>query len=132
MFKSQINALDKHKRFESLQQAKEKLQRMIETDPRLNNFKSNILLNLTNDGLLIQITDSQDRPMFRVGSELPESYMNGILQALVPLLQELPNALSLTGHTDSLPYAGGEGGYSNWELSAGRANAAGACWFAPG
>ena len=62
--------------------------------------------------------------MFRVGSELPESYMNGILQALVPLLQELPNALSLTGHTDSLPYAGGDGGYSNWELSAGRANAA--------
>ncbi|EPA1253465.1 flagellar motor protein MotB [Enterobacter bugandensis] len=124
VFKGQINAIDKHKRFESLKQAKEKLQRMIETDPRLNNFKSNILLNLTNDGLLIQITDSQDRPMFRVGSELPESYMNGILQALVPLLQELPNALSLTGHTDSLPYAGGDGGYSNWELSAGRANAA--------
>ncbi|MCK7317276.1 flagellar motor protein MotB [Enterobacter sichuanensis] len=124
VFKAKIGNLDRHKRVESLKQAKEKLQRMIETDPRLNNFKSNILLNLTNDGLLIQITDSQDRPMFRVGSELPESYMNGILQALVPLLQELPNALSLTGHTDSLPYAGGEGGYSNWELSAGRANAA--------
>ncbi|MCA2024391.1 flagellar motor protein MotB [Enterobacter sp. K16B] len=124
VFKGQLNQIDKHKRVESLKQAKEKLQKMIETDPRLNNFKSNILLNLTNDGLLIQITDSQDRPMFRVGSELPESYMNGILQALVPLLQELPNTLSLTGHTDSLPYAGGEGGYSNWELSAGRANAA--------
>ncbi|EKK5416432.1 flagellar motor protein MotB [Enterobacter ludwigii] len=124
VFKAKIGNLDRHKRVESLKQAKEKLQKMIETDPRLNNFKSNILLNLTNDGLLIQITDSQDRPMFRVGSELPESYMNGILQALVPLLQELPNALSLTGHTDSLPYAGGDGGYSNWELSAGRANAA--------
>lgn len=124
VFKAKIGNLDQHKRLESLKQAKEKLQRMIETDPRLNNFKSNILLNLTNDGLLIQITDSQDRPMFRVGSELPESYMNGILLALVPLLQELPNALSLTGHTDSLPYAGGDGGYSNWELSSGRANAA--------
>lgn len=124
VFKAKIGNLDQHKRLESLKQAKEKLQRMIETDPRLNNFKSNILLNLTNDGLLIQITDSQDRPMFRVGSELPESYMNGILQALVSLLQELPNALSLTGHTDSLPYAGGDGGYSNWELSSGRANAA--------
>lgn len=124
VFKGQLSRIDKLKRAESLRQAKEKLQKMIETDLRLNNFKSNILLNLTNDGLLIQITDSQDRPMFRVGSELPESYMNGILQALVPLLQELPNALSLTGHTDSLPYAGGDGGYSNWELSAGRANAA--------
>ena len=109
---------------ESLKQARDKLQQMIETDPRLNNFKSNIMLRLTNDGLLIQITDSQDRPMFRVGSELPESYMNGILQALVPLLQELPNKISLTGHTDSLPYAGGTSGYSNWELSSGRANAA--------
>jgi chemotaxis protein MotB len=124
VFKSHLNSSDRHKRLESLKQAKEKLQKIIETDPRLNNFKSNILLNLTNDGLLIQITDSQDRPMFRVGSELPESYMNGILQALVPLLQELPNKLSLTGHTDSLPYAGGDGGYSNWELSSGRANAA--------
>ncbi|MCU6217306.1 flagellar motor protein MotB [Enterobacter bugandensis] len=124
VFKGQLSQIDKHKRFESLNQAKVRLQKMIETDPRLNNFKSNILLNLTNDGLLIQITDSQNRPMFRVGSEQPESYMNGILLALVPLLQELPNALSLTGHTDSLPYAGGDGGYSNWELSAGRANAA--------
>ena len=124
VLKGQLSRIDNRKRAESLKQAKQKLQKMIETDPRLNSFKSNILLNLTNDGLLIQITDSQDRPMFRVGSELPESYMNGILLALVPLLQELPHALSLTGHTDSLPYAGGDGGYSNWELSAGRANAA--------
>ncbi|MGU3524265.1 flagellar motor protein MotB [Enterobacteriaceae bacterium C23F] len=115
---------DRQRMIQSLKQAKEKLQKMIETDPRLNNFKSNLLLTLTNDGLLIQITDTQDRPMFKVGSELPETYMNGILQALVPLLNELPNKLSLTGHTDSLPFAGGEGGYSNWELSSGRANAA--------
>lgn len=120
-FKSKI---DTYKRqMESLKRAKQKLEQMIETDPRLNNFKTNLLLTLTNDGLLIQITDSQQRPMFDIGSELPESYMYGILQALVPLLNELPNAISLTGHTDSLPYSGGVHGYSNWELSAGRANA---------
>lgn len=123
VFKSRIDAQRRQKMLESLHQAKQKLQQMIETDPRLNNFKSNILLTLTNDGLLIQITDSQQRPMFKVGSESPEPYMNGILQALVPLLNELPNKISLTGHTDSLPYSGGAGGYSNWELSAGRANA---------
>lgn len=122
--RGQPDSGNRQRLIQSLKQAKEKLQAMIETDPRLNNFKSNLLLTLTNDGLLIQITDTQDRPMFKVGSELPESYMNGILQALVPLLQELPNKLSLTGHTDSLPFAGGEGGYSNWELSSGRANAA--------
>ncbi|MFP2239371.1 flagellar motor protein MotB [Pseudescherichia vulneris] len=124
VYKGKLDSMDRQKRVQSLRQAKEKLQAMIETDPRLNNFKSNILLTLTNDGLLIQITDTEDRPMFKVGSERPEQYMNGILQALVPLLNELPNTLSLTGHTDSLPYAGGDGGYSNWELSSGRANAA--------
>jgi len=62
--------------------------------------------------------------MFQLGSEMPEPYMAGILQALAPLLQELPNKLSLAGHTDSLPYSGGHTGYSNWELSSGRANAA--------
>ncbi|MFK3660806.1 flagellar motor protein MotB [Scandinavium sp. NPDC088450] len=124
VFKGKLDSMERQRRMQSLKQAKEKLQAMIETDQRLNNFKSNLLLTLTNDGLLIQITDSQDRPMFKVGSERPEQYMNGILQALVPLLNELPNKLSLTGHTDSLPYAGGEGGYSNWELSAGRANSA--------
>ncbi|MFJ3457612.1 flagellar motor protein MotB [Scandinavium goeteborgense] len=124
VFKGKLDSMDRQRRVQSLRQAKEKLQAMIETDPRLNNFKSNILLTLTNDGLLIQITDTEDRPMFKVGSERPEQYMYGILQALVPLLNELPNTLSLTGHTDSLPYAGGDGGYGNWELSSGRANAA--------
>lgn len=124
VFKGKIDGNNRQKMFESLRQAKQKLQQMIENDPRLSNFKSNLLLTLTNDGLLIQITDSQQRPMFQVGSERPESYMNGILQALVPLLNELPNKISLTGHTDSLPYAGGDRGYSNWELSSGRANAA--------
>ena len=122
--KGKLDDFKKQRMHQSLKQAKAKLQQMIETDPRLNNFKSNLLLTLTNDGLLIQITDSENRPMFKVGSERPESYMNGILQALVPLLNELPNKLSLTGHTDALPYTGGDGGYGNWELSSGRANAA--------
>lgn len=61
--------------------------------------------------------------MFKVGSKTPEPYMRGILQALVPVLNELPNRISLTGHTDSLPYANGEAGYGNWELSSDRANA---------
>ncbi|AUX73468.1 flagellar motor protein MotB [Erwinia pyrifoliae] len=122
--KYQVDKLDKFKNVESLKKVKTHLEAMIESDPRLSNFKSNLLLTLTDDGLMIQITDSQERPMFKTGSESPESYMKGILQALVPLLKELPNSLSLTGHTDSLAYAGGSGGYSNWELSTGRANAA--------
>lgn len=124
VFKHKIDKLDRQKSVQSLKRAKERLEAMIVSDPRLSNFKSNLLLTLTDDGLMIQITDSQERPMFKMGSESPEPYMNGILQALVPLLDELPNQISLTGHTDSLPYAGGNRGYSNWELSAGRANSA--------
>ena len=109
---------------EKLQRLREKLHSLIKQDPRLSNFQSNLQLRLTDSGLLIQITDSNDRPMFRLGSKEPEPYMRAILQALAPALNELPNRITLSGHTDSLPYAGGDAAYSNWELSAGRANAA--------
>lgn len=108
--------------FMDLKNAKEKLEKLIEIDPRLNDFKSNLRLTLTENGLMIQIIDSQDRPMFKLGSKNPENYMIHILQALVPVLNDLPNRLRLTGHTDSLPFARGEAGYSNWELSSDRAN----------
>ncbi len=70
VYKSRLDALKRQ--MESLKRAKQKLQQMIATDPRLNNFQSNLLLTLTQDGLLIQITDSQQRPMFKLGSEQPE------------------------------------------------------------
>ena len=71
----------------------------------------------------IQIIDSQNRPMFKTGSAQVESYMRDILRAIAPILNDLPNKISLSGHTDDIPYATGERGYSNWELSADRANA---------
>ncbi|MCK8339557.1 motility protein MotB, partial [Erwinia amylovora] len=92
VYKHQVDKLDKFKNVESLKKVKTRLETMIESDPRLSNFKSNQMLTLTDDGLMIQITDSQERHMFKTGSEAPESYMNGILQALVPLLKELPNS----------------------------------------
>lgn len=75
------------------------------------------------EGLRIQIIDSQNRPMFKTGSAEVEPYMRDILRAIAPVLNEIPNKVSLSGHTDDYPYASGERGYSNWELSADRANA---------
>lgn len=122
--KKTLDKLDKKKKNdESLHGLLAKLQSLIQQDPRLSNFQSNLRLSLTDNGLLIQITDSQDRPMFKIGSREPEPYMRAILQALAPALNELPNRITLSGHTDSLPYAGGDAAYSNWELSADRANA---------
>ena len=124
VFKKTLQKLDAKKSEANLKRAREKLESLIEIDPRLNNFTSNLRLSLTEDGLLLQITDSADRPMFKVGRPTPESYMVSILQALVPVLNDMPNRIIVTGHTDSLPYAKGEEGYSNWELSSDRANAA--------
>ena len=61
--------------------------------------------------------------MFKTGSAEVEPYMRDILRAIAPVLNGIPNRISLSGHTDDYPYANGEKGYSNWELSADRANA---------
>jgi len=106
--------------FEELQK---RFDALIKTNPILNDLKSNLLFKLIDSGLLIQLTDSHDRPMFMVGSKKPEAYLVDILQGLVPVLNSISQRLILTGHTDSLPFAHGERGYSNWELSTDRANA---------
>jgi len=125
VLKKTLDKLDqkKKKTDQNLETLREKLRSLIKQDPRLSNFQSNLLLSLTENGLLVQITDSQDRPMFKVGSREPEPYMRAILEALAPALNELPNRITISGHTDSLPYAAGDAAYGNWELSADRANA---------
>ncbi|WP_442798718.1 flagellar motor protein MotB [Pantoea vagans] len=125
VFRQMPDKLDHHLKTadQNLQALRQKLQSLIQQDPRLSNFQSNLRLSLSENGLMIQITDSRDRPMFKIGSREPEPYMRAILAALAPALNELPNRITLSGHTDSLPYAGGDAAYGNWELSADRANA---------
>ena len=69
------------------------------------------------------IVDAQNRPMFASGSARVQPYMQDLLRAIGAVLGEVPNHLTLEGHTDATPFVGGERGYSNWELSADRANA---------
>ncbi|QHM73214.1 flagellar motor protein MotB [Mixta intestinalis] len=121
--KSRPRDAENDKDLKRLKKTRNRLQSMIKSDPRLSNFQSNLRLQLTENGLLIQIIDSQDRPMFKLGSKELEGHLKIIFDTLVPLLNQLPNRISLTGHTDSLRYANGNVGYSNWELSADRANA---------
>ncbi|MBN8487906.1 MAG: flagellar motor protein MotB [Burkholderiales bacterium] len=86
-------------------------------------LSSQVRLDMTRDGLRIQIVDDQSRPMFDSGSAVVKPYMRELLRAIGELLGEVPNLLTLEGHTDAQPFSGGERGYSNWELSADRANA---------
>ncbi|MEZ5727612.1 MAG: flagellar motor protein MotB [Burkholderiaceae bacterium] len=95
----------------------------IEGNGRLKGTRSQIRMDFTTDGLRIQIVDDQRRPMFDSGGITVKSYMRELLQEIGAVLNEVPNHVTLTGHTDAMPYGGGQRGYSNWELSADRANA---------
>ena len=106
-----------------LNRLREKLDQMIEADPRLKTLRPHLIINMVEEGLRIQIIDSQNRPMFKTGSAEVEPYMRDILRAIAPILNDIPNRISLAGHTDDFQYAGGDKGYSNWELSTDRANA---------
>ncbi|MCL6555665.1 MAG: flagellar motor protein MotB [Burkholderiales bacterium] len=107
-----------------LESLKAKLEQLIESNALLKQFKRQLLIDITSEGLRIQIVDEQNRPMFNVGSAVMQPYARQILAEIAKVLNDVPNTISLSGHTDATPYSGGERGYSNWELSADRANAA--------
>lgn len=100
-----------------------KIAAAISSNPKLAEFTSQIKLEITPDGLQIQIVDDQKRPMFDSGSASVKSYMRDILREIGVALLEVDNKISLDGHTDKSTYSNAAQGYSNWELSADRANA---------
>jgi chemotaxis protein MotB len=106
-----------------LENLKTRLDALIESSPVLKNFRPQLLIDMTTEGLRIQIVDNQNRPMFATGRAEVQPYMRDVLRELGPVLNKLPNKISISGHTDATQYAGGEKSYSNWELSADRANA---------
>ncbi len=108
------------KQLESLMQ---ELKEAIDKSQALEPFKDQLLLDITPEGLRIQIVDKQNRPMFDLGKSNLKDYTGQILHEVAKYLNTVPNRVSLSGHTDSKPY-GGTRGYTNWELSADRANAA--------
>jgi chemotaxis protein MotB len=107
-----------------LKQLKQKLSALIERTPALAAYKDQIRIDITSEGLRIEIVDSLKRPMFPSGSAKLESYVTTILAQIGSSLNDVDNRVSIAGHTDAVPYSGGEAGYSNWELSSERANAA--------
>ncbi len=109
---------------QKLESLKEKLEAKINQTPELNEFKDQIKLEITPEGLRILLVDDQNRPMYKLASAQTEPHVRIILQALAPVINELPNKVSLNGHTDSRPFPSNQKGYTNWELSSDRANAA--------
>ncbi|AHL77025.1 flagellar motor protein MotB [Stutzerimonas stutzeri] len=101
----------------------QELQNKVDENPDLTRFKDQILFEITQDGLRIQIMDAANRPMFALGSARLQPYFEDILLAMADTIRAVPNKISISGHTDAKPYSG-RGDFGNWELSAGRANAA--------
>ncbi|AMJ56459.1 MULTISPECIES: flagellar motor protein MotB [Stenotrophomonas] len=106
-----------------LEALKQELQEAISKSQALEPFKDQLLLDITPEGLRIQIVDKQNRPMFDLGSARLMPYTKTILLELSHFINQVPNHVSITGHTDTTAYST-QLGYGNWELSADRANAA--------
>ncbi len=87
----------------------------------IEKFKHNLIVELTDEGIRIQIVDSPDQEMFKSGSPLPAKITEDIIKTLGHILEKVPNNINITGHTDSQPY--NKKGYGNWELSSDRAHA---------
>ncbi len=107
----------------NLEALKKALDAQIDANPLLHEFRSQLLIDITRDGLRIQVVDSDKRPMFALGGANLEPYASTIFQDIAPTLNQLPNSISITGHTDALNYQNKGKGYSNYNLSADRANA---------
>ncbi len=117
--KQQVAGAD-HKRLESLMA---QLRQAVNKSQALKPFKNQLLIDITPRGVRIQIVDAKNRPMFDLGSAQLRSYTLRILKTLAPYLNSVPNQIAIIGHTDAHPYPR-EARYTNWELSADRANAA--------
>ena len=107
-----------------LEEIKLKVDQMLASNGVLAQFKNQIRLDITSEGLRIQIVDEQNRAMFDSGRAVLKDHTRLILSEIGRALAEVPNRIGVSGHTDATPFPGGERGYGNWDLSADRANAA--------
>jgi len=101
----------------------EVLKEAIEEKEELKAYKDQLKLSVTPEGLRIQIVDKENRPMFESGKAVMREHATKILREIAPIISNVGNRISITGHTDAARFVG-HAGYSNWELSADRANAA--------
>jgi len=103
---------------------KEKLESAMLQSPELAKLKNQVQMTVTGEGLRIELLESEVGTFFEKGSSHPSGTGKDMLDMLASQLGKMPNRMLIEGHTDSQPFAASAGGYSNWELSADRANSA--------
>ena len=120
--KTAAKAAEAREEAKRLMQLKLKISALLKERPGLAEHIGQIRMEITADGLRIQIVDDQKRPMFDIGKSEVKPYMREILREIGSAIRDADSPITLAGHTDSTPYGMGERGYSNWELSSDRAN----------
>ena len=108
---------------DNMSKLKEELQKAVRQVSDFEKLKDQIEMTVTAEGLRIELLESEAGTFFDSGSAKPSENGKELLVKLAQELGQLPNKVSIEGHTDSKPYAG-RGDYTNWELSTDRANAA--------
>lgn len=108
---------------EDMQKLKEALLRSIHRIDPTDKLKGQIEITITQEGLRIELMESEKGTFFELGSAKPTDALVELLKVLSPEIGKLPNNISIEGHTDSKPYSG-QRGYDNWDLSSARANEA--------
>lgn len=106
----------------ALKSAAEQIRDAVAGDPALAGLVAHLAIDVTPEGLRIQLLDSQNQAMFALGSAEPNEAARMLIAKITPVLLRLPEQVSIAGHTDAAPYPGPS--MSNWELSSERANAA--------
>ncbi|MBI1327124.1 MAG: flagellar motor protein MotB [Alphaproteobacteria bacterium] len=101
---------------------KQKIEETISSSSELKDLAKNVVIDVTDEGLRIQIVDQEGEPMFPSGSAQMYEKTRKLMEAVADIIKTVPNAISMRGHTDGNAYRGGAN-YTNWELSADRANA---------
>ena len=109
-------------RVTELEAVQEQIEAALLSDPELAALYDNLTFEITEDGLKIQMVDSGGQSMFEIGSARITGRTEGLIRTVARSVADTAWPVSISGHTDSLPYAEGAS-YTNWELSADRANA---------
>jgi chemotaxis protein MotB len=107
---------------EEFEKAEDALREAMQDSPGLADMEQNLIIDNTPEGLRIQLVDQEKASMFPSGGSLMNDNLRKILEKVADIVHRMPNQIAISGHTDSVPFRG-RNNYSNWELSAERANA---------
>jgi len=123
---AEVDAEEAKKKAEQDQfdKAQQELQNAMETLPEFQQLAQSLMVDNTPEGLRIQIVDQDGLAMFPSGRATMYDHTEKVLSLVITVINKMPQMIAISGHTDAVPMGGGDQAYTNWELSADRANSA--------